>query len=86
MGTRILRELLFLYVQVNCVKQPKECIRWRSLRSRSSRERESEFDDGEASVVAAIAAAAEFDDGVDCADDDVGVDNMEDDKDDCCCC
>lgn len=83
-GTRIRREFLLLYVHVNCVKPPEECIRCRSLRSRSSRERKSEFDDGEARVVAANAAAAELDDGVDCATDDVGVDKMEDDN-DCCC-
>jgi len=86
MGTRILREFVLLYVQVNCVKPPEECIRCRSLRSRSSRERESAVDDGEARVVAANAAAAELDDGIDCANDDVGVDNMEDDDDWCCWC
>ena len=83
MGTRILSEFLLLYVHVNCVKPPEECIRCRSLRSRSSSERESELDDDEARVVAANAAAAELDDGVDCAEDDeVGIDNIDDD---CCC-
>ena len=42
------------------------------------------MDGGEARDVAANAAAAELDDAVDCADNDVGVDNMED-VDDCCC-
>ena len=41
------------------------------------------MDGGEARDVAASAAAAELDDAVDCADDSVGVDNM-DDVDDCC--
>ena len=68
---------------MNCVKPPEECIRCRSLRSLSSRERASEVDGGEARDVAANAAAAELDDAVDCADNGVGVDNMED-VDDCC--
>ena len=73
---------------MNCVNPPEECIRCRSLRSRSSRERESAVDDGEARVVAASAAVAELEDAVDneVDDDDVGVDSMEKDDDCCCCC
>ena len=65
MGTRILSEFLLLYVHVNCVKPPEECIRCRSLRNRSSSERESLLEGGDARVVAANAAAAELEVGVD---------------------
>jgi hypothetical protein len=46
MGTSNRSELfLLLTVQQNCVRPPEECIRCRSRRSRSSKDRESDDDE-----------------------------------------